>query len=157
MKKAIYPVLLLLATGCVKEDGSIAVPGVGECGSDGHRIELSVDGNGWCAGASVNGAASPDGEALISGLAVSGQLFALQIDSMAVGEFSMNEVANAASWTEGGDNFTSTNTDPGTLHITVYDPVEHRIRGSVAVTVHDAESPTSRILTGDFDVICAVQ
>ena len=157
MKKGLYPALILLVFGCVKEDGSVALPGVGACGSDGHRIELSVDGNGWCAAANVTGVASPDGEALITGLGLSGQLFAFQIDSIMVGDFAINEAGNAVTWTENSDNFTSTTTDPGTLHISAYDPTEHRIRGSVEVTVHDAEAIASRTIAGEFDVICTVQ
>ena len=87
--------------GCTKPDDQVA-PVVNSCGSDGQRIEISVDNNGWCANASVSAMASPDGQALISGLALNGQMFTLAIDSMAIGTFIIDDMDNITTWTEVG-------------------------------------------------------
>ena len=159
MKKLIPLCLLIAAAGCMKPDDPTAVPtlpGSG-CGSDGHRIQLTIDDADWCANANIAAIASPDGELIVNGLAITGQLFGLQIDSIGLGTFPMDEVNNAAVWSEGGTTFTSTNDNPGTLQVLTLDAVDHTITGTFQVVVSDAENPSSRELSGAFDLTYTVE
>lgn len=157
MKPIVIALPLLLLTACVKPEDPTDVQLPGTCGGEGHRIELSVNGSSWCANASVQAIVSPEGEAIISGIAVSGQFFSLQIDSIAEGSFPINEGANTALWTEEGETYMSVPSDPGALTITDYDADEHHVKGEVSVTLHDPESGLVRGLSGDFDLLLQAQ
>lgn len=148
---------LCLIAACAKPEEQVAPLLTNECGSEGHRIEFAVDDTDWCANASVSAIASPDGQVIISGLALSGQMFVMQIDSMGIGTVPVNEGANAMSWTDGGNTFTPLTSDPGDLEITLLDVAGHRVMGSFEVVLHDAEAPASRHLAGSFDVTYTVQ
>ena len=157
MRKSI-PLLILVATACVKPDDPTATPTLpGSCGSDGHRMELTVDDADWCANANLAAIASPDGELIVNGLALTGQLFGLQIDSLGVGEFPIDEMHNAVVWSEAGTTFTSTNGDPGTLHITTFDAADHTLTGDLHVVVSDAENPSSREIDATFELTYSVE
>jgi hypothetical protein len=158
MKNTTLYLLLLCSTAACTKPGEQVTPLLtNECGSEGHRIQFTVDNNDWCANASVSAIASPDGELILSGLSLTGQMFVVQIDSMGVGTLPVNEGANAMSWTDVGNTFTSTTDDPGELVISMHDPAANRISGSFDVVLRDAESPGSHHLAGSFDVTYTVQ
>lgn len=157
MKKHGFYLLLALVAACTKPEEQVVPLLTNECGTDGHRIQFAVDNNDWCANASVTAIASPDGELIISGLSLTGQMFVMQIDSAQVGSQPVNEGANAMSWTDMGNTFTSTTSDPGELTVTAHDAAANRLSGSFDVVLHDAEAPGSRHVAGSFDVTYTVQ
>lgn len=157
MKKLI-PLFLVAMAACVKPDDPTATPVLpGSCGSDGHRIELTIDDADWCANANIAAIASPDGELIVNGLALTGQMFGLQIDSLGLGEFPIDEMHNAVVWSDAGTTFTSTNEEPGTLHINTLDVVEHVLTGDLHVVVSDAENPASREINATFELTYSVE
>ncbi len=142
----------LLFSACHQEELN-TVPLIGsDCGSEGHRVSVTTDGDFQCLSASVIAIGSPEGDVAIQGLGLNGISVTLQIDSVANGDFPIGEDDNAVLWMQTGTAFLSTDEDPGVLTILSHDEATHRVSGTFDVVVHHAADPTTHELSGSFDV-----
>ena len=148
---------VLLITSCRPDDLQDTPLLSTDCGMEGSRIEMTVDGDDWCANASVLAIGSGHGVVLITGVTLSGSVITLQIDSIAEGGFAIDEMNNAVLFMEGGSSFTSTDASPGTLTVLWSDTVAYRVSGTIEVTLYDAEDPATRSVEGSFDVTYTIE
>ena len=141
---------ILTLTACQPDDVvDLVVPG-NSCGSDGARVQTTVDGNDWCANASVIGVG--DGSSItITGVNLTGGTLIMQLDSLATGPQAITEADNAMMYMNLGLPHTPLTTDPGTLTIATLDTVAHKVTGSFEVTLH-ADGGGAKNLSGSFDV-----
>ncbi len=140
----------LLFTACQPDElADVIAPGA-SCGSSGARIEATVDGNAWCANASVIGVS--DGSSVtITGINALGGTLVMQIDSLGLGPQPITEAGNAMLFSNLSQPYTPLNSDPGQLIIATLDTAGHRVTGNFEVVLH-ADGGGSKQVSGAFDV-----
>ena len=155
MKRAVLvPIavaLLLCSTGCAKEAAEELGLIPAGCGSEGARLEATVNGNSWCADANLTAAANGD-EILVNGITVTGGTLTFQLDSMAVGAHPLREGRNSVLLTTFGLPYLSTDTDPGLITVHVHDTATNRLRAEFAVTLYSDLDGSTREVAGSMDV-----
>ncbi len=146
---------LLLITACEKDkdDPLAPVPTPAVCGVDGFRLQATFDGSGFCPNASLF-ASEGAGAITISGLDQQGRSLTLELDSLTVGTHAMNEGTNTLLYTtQLALAYLTNNTTPGTLVITSHDVSARRLKGSFTASLTNELSPTTKSISGDFDVV----
>lgn len=150
-------VAAIALSACHTEElDTLPIPGLNDCGSDGHRLEASVNGDGWCANTGLIAMGS-DNTVNITGIAISGSTLILQVDSAGIGTQTIGEGQNGVLWMELGIPFTSVDEDPGTVTILSHDMDNHRVSGTIDVVLHSADGPATREVSATFDVTYTVQ
>ena len=146
---------LALFTGCVKAGKEVAeeigiIPST--CGTDGARLEAEVDGASFCADGQV--VAVGDGStANVTGLALLGSTITLQLDTLALGSFNIDEANNAILYMSLGTPYVSMGEAAGTLTITHCDGAARHVKGEFTATVRNEMSGAQKNLSGSFDVV----
>jgi hypothetical protein len=121
------------------------------CGSDGARLQASVDGEDYCASAQV--LAIGDGTSvMITGLDLLGNTLVLQLDTLGVGEHAMTEAANGVLYMESGNSYTVAPDVSGVLSISSHDPATRTLKASFAVPVYNALNGVTKQLQGNLEV-----
>ncbi|MBL7962743.1 MAG: hypothetical protein JNM31_02760 [Flavobacteriales bacterium] len=145
----------LLIAACHPKELDDFNPMSNSCGQEGNRISAVVDGDSWCANASVTAIVSDDQAAILTGVGLTGAAITVQVDSIAYGDHPINEADNAVLWMGGGQNFTPRNDHPGILTILSHDPAARRLCARVTVTLFSETSGQQREVVADLDVTYA--
>jgi hypothetical protein len=96
MKKFLLSCVAAASLAACHQEDMDTIPGT-DCGSEGHRIEATVDGDGQCLSANITAIASADGTLVLNGLALNGNGVTVQVDSMGYGDFPIDEVNDPCS------------------------------------------------------------
>lgn len=126
------------------------------CGSDGARVEASVNGNSFCADGNVS-AISEGTSATVIGLGLLGSGITLQVDTLATGTYVMDEAENSLLYMELGTPYTSFAGQPGTLTISGHDAANHRLKASFDTHVRNEMSGTVKPVSGTVDVTYTIE
>lgn len=144
----------MLLGACLKDTEELAQDaGVlpASCGSDGARIQATVDGSSYCASAQVH--AVGDGQSVIvTGVGLTGTTLVVQMDSIAVGTQSITEASNGVLYMENGTSYTVLPNQTGNLHITQLDTAARTIKAAIDVTLQNEASGSSRAISANIDV-----
>ncbi|MEO8591012.1 MAG: hypothetical protein ABI432_16660, partial [Flavobacteriales bacterium] len=153
----LFATMLCLAA-CVKDQEDVAqAAGItpSTCGIAGTRLQATVDGASYCANAQV--IATSDGStAMVTGVDLLGSSIILQLDTLAIGAFPMNEMENSALYMHTGTAFVMDPAHPGTLTITEHDTTTHSLKAAFEVILLNDLNGSTRVLNGDFDVTYTV-
>lgn len=141
-------------TACVKAGKEVAeelgiVPS--SCGTDGARIEASVDGTTFCADGQIV-AVSEGNTATITGLGLLGSSLSMELDTLEAGTHPINEARNAIMYMSLGTPYTSMADQPGTLTISSHDAANHRLKASFEATLRNEMSGATKPISGSVDV-----
>jgi hypothetical protein len=147
-------VSLISLVACAKAGKEVAeelgiIPS--SCGSDGARIQATVNGNDFCADGQII-AVSDGVSVMITGIGLLGNTLSLQIDSIAEGTFPVTEAENAVLYMTVGSPYSSMPDHPGTITITGHDETTHRIKADLAVTVRNEMNGATKGITASVDV-----
>mgnify|MGYP007127719266 CR=1 FL=1 len=150
---------ILTLSACVKAGKEVAeelgiVPS--SCGTDGARLEASVNGNAFCADGNLS-AISDGTSATVIGLGLLGSAVTLQVDTLAAGTYVMNEAENSLLYMELGTPYVSIAEQPGTLTISSHDPASHRLKASFDAHVRNEMSGTVKPISGTVDVTYTIE
>lgn len=155
MKQLAYLALAsIVLSSCLKDTEELAqdtglLPS--GCGSNGARVQASVDGASYCAGAQV--LATGDGQSVIvTGVGLTGTTLIIQIDSLATGTQPMTEASNGLLYMENGSSFIIMPDQPGSISVTQLDTAARTIKATFDATVHNEMSGGSRAIVGSLDV-----
>ena len=145
--------------GCAKETQELAqevglLPST--CGSDGARLQATVDGSSYCANAQVI-ATGGDGSAFVTGFDLTGSSIILQFDTLGVGTHAITEAANAVVYMQAGASFVVGPDQGGTLTITEHNPDTHRLKATFQTSLFNAMNGQTRTVEGNVDVIYTEQ
>jgi hypothetical protein len=157
MKHAHGIILFTLAISllsCAKESREVAqdlglVPA--GCGTEGMRLDVSVDGNTYCPDATLVAIGS-GGSVMISGVDLLGTTLVLQLDESTVGQHVITEAANSVLYMHLGSTFTVAPGVEGSLVISAHDPATRRLQGSFQVSLFNELNGQTRQVAGDLDV-----
>ena len=153
-------ITLLLAiiiglTACQKDTTEVAQD-VGVlpqgCGSDGARLQATVDGNSYCASAQVV-AVGEGFSVTVTGVDLTGNTIILQADSIGMGTQPITEANNGILLIQNGTTYVVLPGNSGTLHITEADTTAHVFKASFDVTLQNDVSGQSRAVQGSLDVV----
>lgn len=151
--------LSILAQGCVKETQEMAQE-VGllpsSCGTDGARLQATVDGSSYCATAQVI-ATGGNGSAMVSGLDLTGSAIVLQFDDLAVGTHAITAAENGVMYMSMGSTYVVGPDQTGSLTITEHNPDTHRLKATFEATVMNTASGLLKNVSGSVDVIYTLQ
>lgn len=146
-------------TSCMKDQQEVAQD-VGllpsGCGSDGARLEASVDGVGYCANMQLLATGS-DGSVIVTGVDLEGNTLVLQFDELAVGAHVISEASNGALYMQLGLTYIVAPGTEGQLIITTHDPEAHRLKASFDVPLFNETNGVTRVVSGDLDVVYSVE
>lgn len=157
MRSTTIPGFLLLAflfTSCAKDSMDVAqdlglLPN--SCGSDGARVQASVDGDSYCANAQI--IATGDGASVIvTGVALSGGTLVLQLDTLAVGEHAMTEAMNGVLYMHLGTSYTIAPGGQGTLSILIHNAGSRRLKATFSTPVYNELNGVTKQVQGEVDV-----
>lgn len=147
-------VLALSFSSCAKEALDVAqdiglVPS--GCGSDGARFQASIAGSDYCASGQI--IATGDGSSVIvTGIDLGGSTLILQLDTLAVGTHTMNEVGNGVLFMQAGTTYTIAPDVSGVLTISVHDPATRTLKASFDVPVFNETNGVSKQVQGEVEV-----
>lgn len=141
-------------TACVKDEKEVAedlgiVPST--CGSDGARLQATVEGSSYCATAQLIAVGDPS-SVLVTGVDMLGSTLILQVDTLGVGTHTVSEAENSVLYMQTGTSYTAVGEDAGTITITAIDTVAHHLAATFDVTLHNEVSAAARTITGSVDV-----
>jgi len=155
--------ILLIATiatlsACAKAGKEVAeelgiVPS--SCGSDGARMQATVDGATFCADGHIM-AVSDHTSANISGIGLLGNTITLQVDTLAEGTYVIDEAENAVLFMALGTPYVSMADQPGTLSISSHNATDRRLKASFEATVRNEMNGTTKPISGTVDVTYSV-
>jgi hypothetical protein len=150
--------LALSLVSCAKDSVDVAqdlglLPNT--CGSDGARMQASVDGDSYCANAQI--IATGDGAAVIvTGVALSGGTLVLQLDTLAIGDHAMTEAANGVLYMQHGTSYTIAPGASGTLSILIHDAQTRRLKATFSAPVFNELNGLTKQLQGEVDVTYSI-
>ncbi|HRH36756.1 MAG TPA: hypothetical protein PK760_00330 [Flavobacteriales bacterium] len=125
------------------------------CGSDGHRLQATIDGVNYCGNAQV--IATGDSTTVIAtGVDLLGNTIVVQADSLVVGEQAINMTSNGVLLIQSGSTYNVTPDHPGTLTISQIDTSAHVFKASFDVMLHCELSGVNRHVVGNCDVVYTV-
>ncbi len=160
MNARTFPILAFVAVtfalaGCAKETQELAqevglLPST--CGSDGARLQATVDGSSYCANAQVI-ATGGDGSAFVTGFDYTGSSIILQFDTLGVGTHAITEAANAVVYMQAGASFVVGPDQTGTLTITEHNSDTRRLKATFQTTLLNALNGQTKTVQGNVDVI----
>jgi hypothetical protein len=147
-------VLALSLASCAKDSVDVAQD-LGflsiTCGSDGARVQASVDGDSYCANAQI--IATGDGASVIvTGVALSGGTLVLQLDTLAVGEHAMTEAMNGVLYMHLGTSYTIAPGGQGTLSILIHNAGSRRLKATFSTPVFNELNGLTKQVQGEVDV-----
>jgi hypothetical protein len=149
--------LLLLAflfSSCAKDSVDLAqdlgiLPNT--CGSDGSRVQASVDGDSYCANAQI--IAMGDGTSVIvTGVDMTGGTLVLQLDTLAVGDHAMTEASNGVLYMHVGTSYTIPSGGQGTVSIVLHDAQTRRLKATFSAPVFNELNGVTKQVQGEVDV-----
>ena len=146
--------LLLLLASCAKDTEDIAQETVilpATCGSDGARIQATIDGSAYCGSAQVL-ATGDEGTVIATGVDLLGNTLIVQADSLALGIQPITEANNGLLYMQSGTPYAVMGGDPGTLTIIAVDTIAHILQASFSATLHNEMSGATRNVQGSMDV-----
>lgn len=121
------------------------------CGSDGARLQATVGGTAYCAGAQV--IATGDGSStIVTGIDLGGSTLVLQLDTLATGEHIINEANNSVLYMQAGSTYTVAPNVQGTLNILLHDAPNRRLTATFQVPVWNALNGVTKDVEGEVDV-----
>lgn len=157
MHKYALPAILLclLATSCAKETTELAqevgiIPA--GCGSNGARMQATIDGASYCASAHVQAVGSDDA-VVVTGVDLAGNSLILQADTLGIGDHLISEAENGLLYMHLGTAYVVGPQQSGTLTITHHDPATRTLRASFNASVFNEASGATRAVQGDLDVV----
>lgn len=122
------------------------------CGSDGARVQATVDGNSYCGNAQVL-ATGDEGTVIVTGVDLLGNTLIIQADSLVVGTQAITEATNGVMYMHSGTPYVVQQGQPGTLHITQVDTVAHILKADFDVLLRNEMSGASHAVQGSLDVV----
>jgi len=146
--------LALSLSSCAKDSVDVAqdlglLPNT--CGSDGARVQASIDGASYCASAQI--IATGDGTSVIvTGVDLTGGTLVLQLDTLAVGDHAMTEAANSVLYMRTGTTYTIPSGGQGTLSIQIHDAQTRRLKATFTAPVFNELNGLTKQLQGEVDV-----
>ena len=156
-------IILLIATiatltACAKAGKEVAeelgiVPS--SCGSDGARVQATIDGDSFCADGHIM-AVSDGTSANISGIGLLGSTITVQLDTLAEGTYVINEAENAVLFMALGTPYVSMADQPGTLTISSHSATDHRLKAAFEATVRNEMSGNTKVVVGTVDVAYSI-
>ncbi len=126
------------------------------CGSDGARLQATVDGNTYCASAQVL-AVGEGFSVTVTGVDLTGNTIILQADSIGVGTQPITEANNGILLMENGTTFVMLPGNLGTLHITEADTSARVFKATFDVNLQNDVSGQSRAVQGSVDVVYTLE
>jgi hypothetical protein len=121
------------------------------CGSDGSRVQASVDGDSYCANAQI--IATGDGTSVIvTGVDLTGGTLVLQLDTLAVGDHAMTEASNGVLYMHVGTSYTIPPGGQGTVSVVVHDVQTRRLKATFSTPVFNELNGLTKQVQGEVDV-----
>ena len=145
----------LLITSCAKDTAEVAqdlgvIPA--GCGSNGARMQATIDGATYCASAHVH-AVGTDDAVVVTGVDLTGNSLILQADTLGVGDHLISEAQNGLLYMHMGTAYVVGPQQTGTLSITHHDPATRTLKASFNASVFNEASGAIRAVQGDIDVV----
>lgn len=150
----LFCVSLATLTACAKAGKEVAeelgiIPST--CGADGARVQATVDGASFCADGQI--VAVADGtSANVSGIGLLGNTLTLQLDTLAVGAYTISEAQNAMLYLATGTPYATMGDSAGVLTITAHDQAAHTLKASFQATLRNEMSGATKPVSGSVDV-----
>lgn len=146
-------------TACAKDTTELAqdvgiLPST--CGSDGARVQATIDGASYCGNAQIIATGS-EGTVIVTGVDLSGSTLVVQADSLAVGEQAITDATNGVLYMQGNTPYVVMPGQPGTLTITQVDTTAHLLKANFSVTLHNEMSGGTHAVQGSLDVVYTVE
>lgn len=126
------------------------------CGSDGARLQATVDGSSYCGSAQLI-AMGEDSTVIVTGIDLTGNTLVVQADELVVGEQVVTDASNGVMYMQGNTPYVVMPNDPGTLTITQADTTAHVLKASFNVPLHNEMSGGTRAVQGTLDVVYTVE
>lgn len=150
-------VCLALITACQKNDIVEAVTGQRPaCGSEGSRVEATINGSEWCGDALVH-AVRQDSSVMVTAANLNTSNFSFSIDQAAVGTTPIQGDLNGVLYLENGITYIVAESSIGQLTISDFDSTTGRVRGELAVQLQSISGQQQRTVHLTFDVTAQVQ
>lgn len=150
-------ILGLTFTGCAKEVAEeLGIIPTIPCGTDGARMQATINGADWCADATLIAMGTSD-ELLLNGISLGGSTISLQLDSMTVGDHPLDEFHNSVLLMHLGTTLVSKDSDPGIITVIDHDTAARRLKAVFTVRVYSDLTGSSRELNGNLDVTYSQQ
>lgn len=152
-------IIAIALVSCAKDTTEIAqdtgiLPST--CGSDGARIEATVDGNSYCGSAQVI-ATGEESTVIVTGVDLTGNTLIVQADSLAIGVHEVTDANNGILYMAASTPYVIMPGDPGTLTITQVDTTAHVLKASFEAQLHNEMSGAVRQVQGSLDVVYTVE
>ncbi|MBK8498295.1 MAG: hypothetical protein IPL52_05645 [Flavobacteriales bacterium] len=125
------------------------------CGSNGARVQASIDGSPYCSNAQVI-ATGDEGTVIVTGVDLLGSTLIVQADSLAIGAQPITDANNGLLYMQSGTPYVMMAGDPGTLTITAVDTIAHVLQASFSANLHNEMSGATRNVQGNVDVVYTV-
>lgn len=157
MHKSALPALLLslLITSCAKDTTELAqdvgvIPA--GCGTNGARMQATVDGASYCASAHVH-AVGTDDAVVVTGVDLAGNSLILQADTLGIGDHLITEAQNGLLYMHLGTAYIVGPQQTGTLSITHHDPATRTLKAAFNASLFNEASGATRTVQGEIDVV----
>lgn len=146
-------------TACAKDTTELAqdvgiLPST--CGSDGARVEATIDGSSYCGSTHIIATGS-EGTVIVTGVDLTGSTLVVQADSLALGEQAITDATNGVLYMQGNTPYVVMPGQPGTLTITQADTTAHVFKANFNVTLHNEMSGGTHAVQGSVDVVYTVE
>lgn len=154
-----YITIIAALSGCAKDTAELAqdagiLPST--CGSDGARIQATIDGASYCGSAQVIATGS-EGTVIVTGVDLTGSTLIIQADSLVVGEQAITDATNGVLYMHNSAPYVVMPGQPGTLTITHVDTSAHVFKANFNVTLHNEMSGGTHAVQGSVDVVYTVE
>ena len=122
------------------------------CGSDGARVQATVDGNSYCGNAQVL-ATGDEGSVMVTGIDLLGNTLVIQLDSLALGQQAITDATNGLLYMASGTPYVVEPGNPGTLTITQVDTSARTVKADFDAMLRNEMSGNARHVVGSLDVV----
>lgn len=145
-------VLVLFASCSKDKDDPVAPAPTNTCGVAGARLQANLDGEAFCADASLFASLAVD-VLTVNGISQQGATLTLELDSLSVGTHTMTEGTNSLLFTTTlGLAYRTSDGDPGSVTITSHDTSAKRIQGTCSADLYSPLGGVPKVISGNFDL-----